>query len=160
MAQSRHGSAGELLAWRPIMWDTRALGGVSGGVDHTGPYATERSVQTYNENSDAILESASRRKTLKWHYIRIAREATRSTGTPSSGAGRVRRPSLVVAFTLGSRASALLVGPVLGVLGVRVVGARVGVACAVGADVLRLVLVPSPLSAKIFTRAFLPSHFT
>jgi hypothetical protein len=25
MAQSRYGSAGELLAWRPIVWDTRAI---------------------------------------------------------------------------------------------------------------------------------------
>jgi hypothetical protein len=31
MAQSRYGSAGELLAWRPIMWDTRAIKVVSVG---------------------------------------------------------------------------------------------------------------------------------
>ena len=70
MAQSRYGSAGELLAWRPIMWDTRAIKVVSRGVTPVGPLARERSVQTYNEDSDAILESASRRKTLKWHYSR------------------------------------------------------------------------------------------
>ncbi len=32
MAQSRYGSAGELLAWRPIVCDTRAIKGVSRGV--------------------------------------------------------------------------------------------------------------------------------
>ncbi len=75
MAQSRCGSAGELLAWRPdrsCQCGTRGLNGCE-PRGHTGPLARECSVQSYNKNSDAILESTSKRlrgKTLKWHYSR------------------------------------------------------------------------------------------
>ena len=61
-AQSRCGSAaGELLAWRPdrVGHEARALMGVSRGV---APGLWQGSAAcTYNENSNAILESTSRR---------------------------------------------------------------------------------------------------
>ncbi len=67
MAQSRSGcglgSAGELLFWRPIVRDTKALMGVFRG-DTPGP-ASECSVQSYNEDSDAIHESASKKENAK-----------------------------------------------------------------------------------------------
>jgi hypothetical protein len=76
MAQSRYGSAGELLAWRPgdrvghdSDSDTRAIAGVDRGVT-PGLWQGSAACKPYNENSDAILESASKRKTLKWHYSR------------------------------------------------------------------------------------------
>ena len=68
MAQSRYGSAGELLAWRPIVWDTRPLWACSVGTHRAYDKGVQRA--SYNENSDAIRESTPKRKTLKWHYSR------------------------------------------------------------------------------------------
>jgi hypothetical protein len=62
MAQSRYGSAGELLAWhrwRPDRVGHEAFMGVSRGV--TPGLWQGSAACTYNENSDAIRESASRR---------------------------------------------------------------------------------------------------
>ena len=61
-AQSRCGSAGELLAWRPDRVGHEALNGYD-TRGRTGPLARECSVhwQFYDEDSDAIHESASRR---------------------------------------------------------------------------------------------------
>ena len=61
MASSRYGSAGELLAWRPDRVGHEALNGYD-TRGRTGPLARECSVQSYNEDSDAIRESASRSK--------------------------------------------------------------------------------------------------
>jgi len=60
MAASRYGSAGELLAWRPDHVGHEALYGYD-TRGRTGPLARECSVQFYDEDSDAIHESASRR---------------------------------------------------------------------------------------------------
>ena len=70
MAQSRYGSAGELLAWRPdrVPVGHEAFMGVSRGV--TPGLWQGSAACTYNENSDAIRESASEKNTLKWHYSR------------------------------------------------------------------------------------------
>ena len=63
MAQSRHGSAGELLAWLPIVTGHEGLGWCV-PWDNTRPLTGECSTPraSYNENSDAILESASEKK--------------------------------------------------------------------------------------------------
>ena len=62
-AQSRCGSAGELLAWRPDRVGHEALMGVTRGV---APGLWQGSAAcTYNENSNAILESASKKKNAK-----------------------------------------------------------------------------------------------
>ncbi len=65
MAQSRYGSAGELLAWRPdrVPVGHEALMGVSRGV--TPGLWQGSAACTYNENSNAILESTSKRKNAK-----------------------------------------------------------------------------------------------
>ena len=63
MAQSRYGSAGELLPGAPIVWDTRPE-----WVWHKGSHrAFGKGVQRarFNENSDAILESTSKRNNAK-----------------------------------------------------------------------------------------------
>ncbi len=60
MAQSRYGSAGELLAWRPDRVGHEAfLMGVSRGVT-PGLWQGSAACNPYNENSDAILESTSK----------------------------------------------------------------------------------------------------
>ena len=68
MAQSRCGSAGELLAWRPDRVGHEAHMGTTQGV---APGLWQGSAACrYNEDSDAIRESASKKTTLKWHYSR------------------------------------------------------------------------------------------
>ena len=63
MAQSRCGSAGEMLALRPDRVGHEALMGVTRGV---APGLWQGSAAcTYNENSNAILESASKKKNAK-----------------------------------------------------------------------------------------------
>jgi hypothetical protein len=57
---------GELLAWRPIMWDTRAIKGVIRGVTPglwQGSAACNRTMRILTRSSNRRL----RRKTLKWH---------------------------------------------------------------------------------------------
>jgi hypothetical protein len=67
MAQSRCGSAGELLAsgWRPDRVGHEALMGVNrhGGV--TPGLWQGSAACKYNENSDAIRESASKKENAK-----------------------------------------------------------------------------------------------
>ena len=65
MAQSRCGSAGELLAWRPInVWDTWASMGVLRGR-HTGPVTRECSVQVFMRTLTRFAESTPKRKNAK-----------------------------------------------------------------------------------------------
>ncbi len=65
MAQSRCGSAGGLLAWRPdrVGHEASGLMGVNRGV--TPGLWQGSAACTYNENSDAILESTSKKKDAK-----------------------------------------------------------------------------------------------
>jgi hypothetical protein len=67
MAQSRCGSAGELLAWRPDRVGHEAFMGVTQGVT-PGLWQGSAACNGTMRTSDAILESASKSKTLKWHY--------------------------------------------------------------------------------------------
>jgi hypothetical protein len=63
MAQSRCGSAGELLAWRPDRVGHEALMGVNRGV--TPGLWQGSAACTYNEDSDAIREMAPKKENAK-----------------------------------------------------------------------------------------------
>jgi hypothetical protein len=75
MAESRYGSAGELLAWRPDRVGHEAFMGVTQGV--TPGLWQGSAACTYNENSDAISQSASKRKNAKMVPIKADRSKMR-----------------------------------------------------------------------------------
>ncbi len=62
MAQSCYGSAGELLAWRPDRVGHEALMGEPVGSHRAFGKGVPRASYNENSDSDAISESASRRK--------------------------------------------------------------------------------------------------
>ncbi len=85
MAQSRRGSAGELLAWRrpdraSVGHEAFKLMGVNlnRGVRVTPGLGQGSGACKYNENSDAILESASKKEDAKIYGIIVDRSESKN----------------------------------------------------------------------------------